>query len=109
VSAVRSIVLFIRTHLADPALRFHLYTSPPKTVLRGAKHSLLQAGLVPATVVYVGLEDPSAVGVCIPGCEGWGGVGVQEFLNGALHLVVVCSSVCLSVTVVPLTLSRSLP
>ena len=65
VSTVRSIVLFIRDHLAEPALRFHLYTSPPKTVLRGAKLSLLQAGLVPATVLYVGLEDPSAMGMCL--------------------------------------------
>lgn len=62
-SAVRSIVLFIRAHLADPTLRFHLYTTPPKTVLRGARQSLLQAGLVPATVLYVGLEDPSATGM----------------------------------------------
>ena len=63
VSAVRSIVLFIRAHLADPTLHFHLYTAPPKTVLRGAKQTLLQAGLVPATVLYVGLEEPSATGV----------------------------------------------
>ena len=71
-SAVRSIVLFIRAHLSDPTLRFHLYTSPPKTVLRGAKQSLVQAGLVPATVVYVGLEDPSATGLFTlggGGCE----------------------------------------
>lgn len=32
----------------------HLYTAPPKTVLRDGGSTLLAAGLAPAAVVYVG-------------------------------------------------------
>jgi tether containing UBX domain for GLUT4 len=49
---LRSVVLFLREHLADPNTKFHLYTSPPKTVLKGARRTLEEAGLAPASLVY---------------------------------------------------------
>ena len=64
---VRAIVLFIREHLDNPNMKFHLYTSPPKSVLRGGKRTLEEAGLVPAAVIYFGTDDPPSDGdIIIP-------------------------------------------
>jgi len=38
-------------------LEYPLDTTPPKTVFTSAKPTLLQAGLVPASIVHFGLHE----------------------------------------------------
>lgn len=45
---------FVRQHLEDRHLQFYCYTSPPKHVLEDDSQTLIEARLVPATVVYFG-------------------------------------------------------
>lgn len=72
-SVVRALVKFVQEHLADPTIKFYLCkllclmlaandgvnidTTPPKTVLTNAKLTLVEAGLVPASIVHFGLHD----------------------------------------------------
>ena len=109
-------MLFIRQHLSKRDLKFHLYTSPPKSILRGARNTLIEAGLTPAAVVYFGPENPTFTGtpqnhsllmssgtclyvvclyVCMSAC-------LYVCMSACLHVcmsvyVYVCMSVCLHV------------
>ncbi|XP_064595711.1 tether containing UBX domain for GLUT4-like [Liolophura sinensis] len=47
---------FVKEHLEDKSIPFHLYTSPPKQVLKDITKNLLEAKLVPATVIYFSSE-----------------------------------------------------
>ncbi len=70
---VKALVRFVRDNLADPTLKFHLCkhvtlvnyiesalftvdTTPPKTILKRGKVTFLEAGFVPAAIVYLGVE-----------------------------------------------------
>lgn len=48
---------FVKEYLEDKSFPFYLYTSPPKHVLSDVTQSLIEAKLVPATVVYFGSEE----------------------------------------------------
>ncbi|KAL4239835.1 Tether containing UBX domain for GLUT4 [Mactra antiquata] len=47
---------FVKENLEDKDTPFYLYTSPPKNVLKDDAQTLIEARLVPATVVYFGSE-----------------------------------------------------
>lgn len=47
---------FVKEHLEDKSIPFYLYTAPPKKLLEDDTQTLIEAGLVPATVVYFGSE-----------------------------------------------------
>ncbi|XP_077980512.1 tether containing UBX domain for GLUT4-like [Glandiceps talaboti] len=53
---VQALVQFVKSHLDDQKLKFYLYTTPPKVVLKDHKKSLYEAKLVPAANVYFGCE-----------------------------------------------------
>jgi tether containing UBX domain for GLUT4 len=55
--SLKMLVKFVRENLADPNVKFHLYTTPPKKVLRSAKITFAEAEFLPTAVVYVGVED----------------------------------------------------
>ncbi|XP_053393564.1 tether containing UBX domain for GLUT4-like [Mercenaria mercenaria] len=48
---------FVKEHLEDKSMPFYLYTAPPKNVLKDDTQDLIEARLVPATVVYFGSEQ----------------------------------------------------
>ncbi|XP_008048088.2 tether containing UBX domain for GLUT4 [Carlito syrichta] len=50
---------FVRSHLGNPELSFHLFIAPPKTILDNAKLTLFQANLFPAALVHFGAEEPA--------------------------------------------------
>ncbi|XP_077022364.1 tether containing UBX domain for GLUT4 isoform X2 [Tamandua tetradactyla] len=50
---------FVRSHLHDTELHFHLFLAPPKTVLDDGTQTLFQANLFPAALVHFGAEDPA--------------------------------------------------
>ncbi|XP_045840151.1 tether containing UBX domain for GLUT4 isoform X2 [Meles meles] len=52
---------FVRSHLGDPELPFHLFITPPKTVLDDPTLTLFQADLFPAALVHFGAEEPTGV------------------------------------------------
>ncbi|XP_013387421.1 tether containing UBX domain for GLUT4 isoform X2 [Lingula anatina] len=54
---VFALTKFVKEHLDDRTMSFYLYTTPPKTVLKDPSNNLIEAGLVPASVVYVGTES----------------------------------------------------
>ena len=56
-SAVHS---FVTACLLPTAPSWYLYTTPPKQVLRDLRHTLFQAGLVPAAIVYLGVSESAA-------------------------------------------------
>lgn len=58
---VKVLVKFVREHLTDPTVKFYLYTTPPKRILTNAKLTLVQAGLVPASIVHFGLRDSKGI------------------------------------------------
>lgn len=60
--SLKAAVRFVRENLADPKTKFHLYTAPPKNILRSGRLTLLEAGFVPAALLYVGLEEGVAAG-----------------------------------------------
>ncbi|XP_061578473.1 tether containing UBX domain for GLUT4 [Cololabis saira] len=53
VGAVRQ---FVRSHLDDPQLPFHLFITPPKTLLDDHSVTLFQADLFPGALVYFGSD-----------------------------------------------------
>ncbi|KAL1265284.1 hypothetical protein QQF64_003311 [Cirrhinus molitorella] len=53
VAALRS---FIKSHLQDPQMQFHLFVAPPKTILDEPNVTLFQASLFPAALVYFGSD-----------------------------------------------------
>ncbi|XP_028314234.1 tether containing UBX domain for GLUT4 [Gouania willdenowi] len=54
VDAVRH---FVRSHLEDPQLSFHLFITPPKTILDNHTATLFQANLFPGALVYFGSDE----------------------------------------------------
>ncbi|XP_032946528.1 tether containing UBX domain for GLUT4 isoform X3 [Rhinolophus ferrumequinum] len=50
---------FVRSHLGNPELPFHLFITPPKTTLDDPTLTLFQANLFPAALVYFGAEEPT--------------------------------------------------
>ncbi|XP_058515392.1 tether containing UBX domain for GLUT4 [Ochotona princeps] len=52
---------FVRHHLGNPELPFHLFIAPPKTVLDDHTLTLFQANLFPAALVHFGAQEPTAV------------------------------------------------
>ncbi|XP_031325242.2 tether containing UBX domain for GLUT4 isoform X1 [Camelus dromedarius] len=50
---------FVRSHLGDPELPFHLFIAPPKTILDDHMLTLFQADLFPAALVHFGPEEPT--------------------------------------------------
>uniref|UniRef100_A0A8C3YPU9 ASPSCR1 tether for SLC2A4, UBX domain containing n=1 Tax=Catagonus wagneri TaxID=51154 RepID=A0A8C3YPU9_9CETA len=52
---------FVRSHLSNPELPFHLFVAPPKTVLDDHTLTLFQASLFPAALVHFGPEEPTGV------------------------------------------------
>uniref|UniRef100_H0X6Y4 Tether containing UBX domain for GLUT4 n=1 Tax=Otolemur garnettii TaxID=30611 RepID=H0X6Y4_OTOGA len=52
---------FVRSHLGDPELPFHLFIAPPKTVLDDHALTLFQANLFPAALVHFGAEEPTGL------------------------------------------------
>ncbi|KAM5272707.1 tether containing UBX domain for GLUT4 [Ctenodactylus gundi] len=52
---------FVRSRLGDPELPFHLFITPPKTVLDDPTLTLFQAGLFPTALVHFGAEQPLGV------------------------------------------------
>uniref|UniRef100_A0A1X7VFL1 UBX domain-containing protein n=1 Tax=Amphimedon queenslandica TaxID=400682 RepID=A0A1X7VFL1_AMPQE len=54
---VRALVLFVREHLPNPQVKFHLYTTPPKTVLKSGRLTLSEAGFVPGANIHFGFNE----------------------------------------------------
>ncbi|XP_019517471.1 PREDICTED: tether containing UBX domain for GLUT4 isoform X2 [Hipposideros armiger] len=52
---------FVRSHLGNPELPFHLFITPPKTTLDDHTLTLFQANLFPAAVVHFGAEEPTGL------------------------------------------------
>nr|XP_004655105.1 tether containing UBX domain for GLUT4 isoform X1 [Jaculus jaculus] len=52
---------FVRSHLENPELCFHLFIAPPKTVLDDHTLTLFQANLFPAALVHFGAEEPTGL------------------------------------------------
>ncbi|XP_048220964.1 tether containing UBX domain for GLUT4 isoform X1 [Perognathus longimembris pacificus] len=52
---------FVRSHLGNPELSFHLFIAPPKTILDDHTLTLFQANLFPAALVHFGAEEPAAL------------------------------------------------
>ncbi|XP_058417893.1 tether containing UBX domain for GLUT4 isoform X3 [Diceros bicornis minor] len=48
---------FVRSHLGNPELPFHLFIAPPKTILDDHTMTLFQANLFPAALVHFGSEE----------------------------------------------------
>ncbi|KAM6940045.1 tether containing UBX domain for GLUT4 [Xenentodon cancila] len=47
---------FVHSHLEDPQLSFHLFITPPKTILDDPSVTLFQADLFPGALVYFGSD-----------------------------------------------------
>ena len=54
---VFSIKKYVKSYLEDKDLNFHVYTAPPKQVLKDNSATLIEAKLAPASVVYFGVEE----------------------------------------------------
>ncbi|XP_027626528.1 tether containing UBX domain for GLUT4 [Tupaia chinensis] len=52
---------FVRSHLENPKLPFHLFVTPPRTVLDDPTLTLFQAQLFPAALVHLGAEEPAGL------------------------------------------------
>ncbi|KAM7068140.1 tether containing UBX domain for GLUT4 isoform 1-T1 [Molossus nigricans] len=52
---------FVKSHLGNPELPFHLFITPPKTTLEDHTLTLFQANLFPAALVHFGAEEPTDV------------------------------------------------
>ncbi|XP_048653007.1 tether containing UBX domain for GLUT4 isoform X2 [Marmota marmota marmota] len=52
---------FVRSHLGNPQLPFHLFVAPPRTVLDDHTLTLFQANLFPAALVHFGAEEPTGL------------------------------------------------
>nr|XP_036853060.1 tether containing UBX domain for GLUT4 isoform X12 [Manis javanica] len=52
---------FVRSHLGNPGLPFHLFVAPPKAILDDQALTLFQAGLFPAALVHFGAEEPAGL------------------------------------------------
>ncbi|XP_057357839.1 tether containing UBX domain for GLUT4 isoform X3 [Manis pentadactyla] len=50
---------FVRDHLGNPGLPFHLFVAPPKAILDDQALTLFQAHLFPAALVHFGAEEPA--------------------------------------------------
>lgn len=57
-STVRDVMKFVNAALRDPkAVKFNLFVTPPKTVLKNLDATLWSEGLVPAALVNLGVES----------------------------------------------------
>jgi tether containing UBX domain for GLUT4 len=57
-STVRDVVKFVNAALRDPkVVKFYLFLVPPKTILKNLDATLWSLGLVPAALIYLGLES----------------------------------------------------
>ena len=54
---VKSLVGYIRNCSVDPKTKFHLFTTPPKKIIKNGKITFKEANLVPACNVYLTLEE----------------------------------------------------
>ena len=54
---VRSLVSYVRSCFTDPKIKFHLFTVPPKKVIKNGKVTFKEANLVPACNVYLALDE----------------------------------------------------
>ncbi|KAK6630932.1 hypothetical protein RUM44_003104 [Polyplax serrata] len=54
VETISEVEKFVAGYLENPKLKFHLYTTPPKTVLKTSER-LIECGCVPSSVLYFGL------------------------------------------------------
>ncbi|XP_008826548.1 tether containing UBX domain for GLUT4 isoform X1 [Nannospalax galili] len=52
---------FVRSHLGNPELSFHLFIAPPKMVLDDHTLTLFQANLFPAALVHFGAEESTGL------------------------------------------------
>ncbi|PNF41431.1 hypothetical protein B7P43_G13793 [Cryptotermes secundus] len=53
---IKAVMNFIRGHLENPDIEFHLYTTPPKNILT-PEMRLIEAGCVPNTIVHFGTKN----------------------------------------------------
>ncbi|XP_014386726.1 PREDICTED: tether containing UBX domain for GLUT4 [Myotis brandtii] len=60
-SSVGDLRDFVRSHLGNPELPFHLFITPPKTILEDHTLTLFQANLFPAALVHFGAEEPTGL------------------------------------------------
>ena len=51
---------FVRACLLPGSPSWYLYTTPPKQVIKDLRPTLFQAGLVPAAIVYLGIQEAAA-------------------------------------------------
>ncbi|XP_065065468.1 tether containing UBX domain for GLUT4-like [Rhopilema esculentum] len=56
---VGAVKQFVREHLQNSVDNFHLYTTPPKCLLKDDKQTLHQAKLIPAALVHVSSTQSS--------------------------------------------------
>lgn len=54
---VFSLYKFVKEHLEDKKMDFYIYVTPPKKVLKDMSSTLIQADLVPASIVYFGCQE----------------------------------------------------
>ena len=54
---IKSLVGYIRNCSVDPKAKFHLFTTPPKKIIKNGKVTFKEANLVPACNVYLALEE----------------------------------------------------
>ena len=54
---VRSLVSYIRSCFIDPTIKFHLFTAPPKKVIKNGRVTFKEASLAPACHVYLALDE----------------------------------------------------
>ncbi len=55
-----SLQTFVKACLTPNGPSWYLFTTPPKQVLKDARPTLFQAGLVPAAIVYIGISESPA-------------------------------------------------
>lgn len=57
---VFSLYKFVKENLEDKNMDFYIYVTPPKKVLNDMSENLIQADLVPASIVYFGCQSEKA-------------------------------------------------
>ncbi|XP_055544076.1 tether containing UBX domain for GLUT4 [Wyeomyia smithii] len=58
---VADVVAFVRNHLSDPTIEFHLYTTPPKIIV-SPDSTLVEAKCVPQVLLHFGCEKEHSTG-----------------------------------------------
>ncbi|XP_044737685.1 tether containing UBX domain for GLUT4 [Chrysoperla carnea] len=57
IETIEDVIGFVREYLNDPTVNFHLYTTPPKTILSPSAR-LIEVDCVPCAVLHFGIEQP---------------------------------------------------